>query len=189
MQNPYATPTVPVEDIEFPDHPYQPDIFSTQGRIGRLRYIVYTAIVLFVTAFVAGIAAAVLIPMLMKGGSNSNVAVFAMLAVYIPVLYGMVVMIKRRLHDLNHTGWLAILMFLPLVNIVMSLYLLFWPGSKGSNEYGPAPAKNPLGLVLFALVLLLVNIGFVVFALGAYQDYVQRAQATQLQMQMRQSQP
>ncbi len=45
----------------------------------------------------------------------------------------------RRLHDLGHTGWLALVTFIPFVNFVFGIYLLFALGTRGPNIYGPDP--------------------------------------------------
>ena len=46
---------------------------------------------------------------------------------------------KKRLHDLNLTGWWAILAFIPFVSTLFTLYLLLVRGSVGANGYGPDP--------------------------------------------------
>ena len=45
----------------------------------------------------------------------------------------------RRFHDLNKTGWLVILLLIPLVNIVVALIFFTQRGTVGSNQYGPDP--------------------------------------------------
>lgn len=50
----------------------------------------------------------------------------------------------RRLHDTGHTGWLVLLIFIPLVNIIAFFVLLFISyikPSAGPNQYGP-PAEG-----------------------------------------------
>ncbi len=45
----------------------------------------------------------------------------------------------RRLHDLDKSGWLYLLAFIPFV----SLLLLYWfcsKGTDGTNRFGPQPA-------------------------------------------------
>jgi uncharacterized membrane protein YhaH (DUF805 family) len=46
----------------------------------------------------------------------------------------------RRCHDLDKSGWLILLAFIPLLNIGLAFYFAF-PGTAGSNSYG----ENPLG--------------------------------------------
>jgi uncharacterized membrane protein YhaH (DUF805 family) len=48
----------------------------------------------------------------------------------------------RRMHDLNKSGWLYLLTLVPLVNIFIPFYLLFFPGSTGENKYGPQPLQK-----------------------------------------------
>ncbi|NHK29348.1 DUF805 domain-containing protein [Parvularcula flava] len=50
----------------------------------------------------------------------------------------------RRLHDTGHTGWLVLLLIIPLVNIIAFFVLLFISyikPSAGPNQYGP-PAEG-----------------------------------------------
>lgn len=47
----------------------------------------------------------------------------------------------RRLHDLNRPGWWALGIFIPGLNLVLSLYVSWWSGTKGENKYGPIPEK------------------------------------------------
>ena len=47
----------------------------------------------------------------------------------------------RRLHDVNRSGWMALLWFVPIVGWAYLLVLLAQPGDEGTNEYGsPLPA-------------------------------------------------
>ncbi len=47
----------------------------------------------------------------------------------------------KRLHDLSWTGWWVILSFIPLVNIVLGLFLVFKRGNYGENDYGLDPLE------------------------------------------------
>lgn len=47
----------------------------------------------------------------------------------------------RRLHDLNRPGWWALGIFIPGLNLVLSVYVSWWSGTKGENKYGPIPEK------------------------------------------------
>lgn len=55
------------------------------------------------------------------------------LLLYLPLMGVYVVLLSfahiRRLHDRGHSGWLVLLLFVPVVNIIMLLYLLFSPSS------------------------------------------------------------
>ena len=46
----------------------------------------------------------------------------------------------RRLHDLGMSGWVALLMIIPVVNIILTVYLCLQDGQKEKNDFGEAPA-------------------------------------------------
>lgn len=47
--------------------------------------------------------------------------------------------VVRRLHDPGYTGWLSLLILVPLVNLAGCLLLLLLPGQPQTNQYGPPP--------------------------------------------------
>ncbi|MBP5621561.1 MAG: DUF805 domain-containing protein [Thermoguttaceae bacterium] len=57
----------------------------------------------------------------------------------------------RRLHDVGLSGWYVVVLFssqsickslnLDLFASFVPLFLLFWPGTKGENAYGPDPRR------------------------------------------------
>lgn len=48
----------------------------------------------------------------------------------------------RRLHDLDKSGWFALLLCVPVVNILFSLYTLCFKGTEGPNRFGPDPLQQ-----------------------------------------------
>lgn len=42
----------------------------------------------------------------------------------------------RRLHDFNQSGWWAVLLFVPGVNLLFLLALMAIPGTEGENRFG-----------------------------------------------------
>jgi uncharacterized membrane protein YhaH (DUF805 family) len=184
MSNPYATPGANMTEHTGDDEIYAPQIFSTTGRIGRLRYLAYSFVATLIVTMVAG----VLIGMVsvLAGRTNSSMSdtlgVVVMATIYMPVLAASFIMIKRRLNDLDQTGWLGLLILIPLLNLLVALYLMLWPGSKGSNTYGPAPTKNSPLLIIFGLIIPFIFIIGILAAIAipAYQTYVKRAQAARM---------
>ena len=131
---------------------YVPSILSFNGRIGRLRYLAYgfglSVGMVMVGAPFASMLAGFFGPDL---GSSIGVILFGLMNIAVVVLsifFG-----KRRLNDLNRSGWWLAQMMVPLLNIALAVYLLFFPGSEGPNDYGPCPIENSLGVKVLALML------------------------------------
>lgn len=47
--------------------------------------------------------------------------------------------VARRCHDAGWTGWLCPIVLLPYVGFAFMILMLFVPGTKGPNQYGPDP--------------------------------------------------
>ncbi|MCB1171245.1 MAG: DUF805 domain-containing protein [Leptospiraceae bacterium] len=57
------------------------------------------------------------------------------LAVMLPAL-GVTI---RRLHDTGKSGWMFLVVFIPLAGPIWLLVLMVLEGTQGDNEYGPDP--------------------------------------------------
>ena len=68
----------------------------------------------------------------------------------------------RRLHDLEQSGWLILIMLVPIANLGLSIYLLCFAGSPNNNRYGAYRATTTFEKILLLLHLCIV-IGFLVF--------------------------
>ena len=83
----------------------------------------------------------------------------------------------QRCHDFDVSGWLSLLLIVPIAPLV------FWiiPGTKGPNRFGNPTPPNSTGVVVLALILpILFFVGIIAaIAIPAYQDYVQRARMTE----------
>ena len=182
--NPYSTPQSPFDADE---ETYEPHVLSFDGRIGRLRYLAYSipwGLLTWVAFLVLGIVAAIVVPAFASGseaaaGIIGIVAALVMVVIaYIPV-FGLA---KRRLNDMNQSGWLSLILIIPFVNFIFLLVLLFAPGTQGTNRYGPQPCENSglviVGALFFPLSFVAVIGILAAIALPAYQDYTVRAQIT-----------
>lgn len=49
----------------------------------------------------------------------------------------------RRLHDTNHSGWLLLIIFIPLIGWVALLQFMARPGDLTANPYGENPGHIP----------------------------------------------
>jgi len=141
--NPYSAPDAELgsgsSDV------YDPSIFSFNGRIGRLRYLAYSAGMMFLLMLVMipliGVSA-----LTGEAEAMSLVGMLAMVLFYIGAIVLSVMFAKRRLNDLNRSGWWFLLSFVPIVNLLLTIYLVFFPGTEGGNNWGAAPGPNSLGV-------------------------------------------
>ena len=167
--NPYAGPKAAVAE---PTEMYQPvKVFSTSGRIGRVRYIAYGMGIYFLFGILGALLGYVI------GNAGMVIAWIAIMVV------GFMLTIQRC-HDFNTTGWLSLLVLIPLVN------LIFWfiPGTDGPNNYGAKTPPNGVGVIIAACIVPIVFFVGVLaaVALPAYQGYQKRA-AEKMQMQQPQA--
>ena len=119
-------------------------------------------------------------PLLLKTGSvpPTYLAIVVGILVYLPIIAVSLVYTKRRLNDLDFSGWFGLLMLVPFLNILFGLYLLFAPGSSGNNRFGAKPEKNSGLLMIAGILAPVIVIGILAaVALPAYQQYTARAKA------------
>ncbi len=111
------------------------DIFSTEGRIGRESYFVYSIILpfslLLVLASIAGFIS--------KLGSGATLVAYGLLAISLVAVLLLVVRLTiQRCHDFNANSEFALLAMIPFANIIFALI----PGDNGLNSYGEAPQPS-----------------------------------------------
>ena len=109
----------------------------THGRLNRLAYFVKSikfALWNLLFALIAGIIGAIIAPL----GKLMGVIVF------IFYMVGSYMLIIRRLHDLNKSGWFCLIALVPYINILFSIYVLFFKGTDGPNHYGEDPLQGGL---------------------------------------------
>jgi len=102
--------------------------FQFGGRAPRSEYW-YWVLFLFMAGIILAIVDAVLF------GEGQPVSALFSLATLIP---GIAVSV-RRLHDTGRSGWLFLLIFIPLVGVVLLLIWACLRGDPGVNRFGPDP--------------------------------------------------
>ena len=153
--NPYSAPDAALDTGQ--DDLYQPKIFSFSGRIGRMRYLAYgigVNILLMAVMIPLGGATAVM-------GGEAGMSMIGMLVIgifYIATFVISIMFAKRRLNDLNRSGWWFLLFLIPLVNLLFAIYVLFFPGTGGDNNFGPAPVENSTGVLILAWIFPVIMI-------------------------------
>ena len=156
-QDPYKTPEGNLVDADaggYCDTRY----FSISGlRLRRVRYLGQVALVsliMYAIAIPAGL--------LMATGSSIALAVsgIVLFVVYVAAIWSSFALMIQRLHDLNRSGWFLLLILVPLVNFAFFIYMIFWPGTPGANNYGqPSPPNKTwhwiVGVVVPAVMIIL----------------------------------
>jgi uncharacterized membrane protein YhaH (DUF805 family) len=151
-----------VEQGSITPHPL--NVFSFEGRIGRLRYLAYAF-----PAYLPVIGAVVLGALL--GRSMVLFSVLLILGGLATFALGVRIAVLR-LHDLNLSGKWVLLPLVPLLAIFTgslvlmigstlflilgTLALSFWPGNMMSNDYGPPPGPNTIWIIVGAVLFILL---------------------------------
>lgn len=166
--NPYAS-AVDIREIDG-DAPYQPSLFSFNGRIGRLRLIAYSlpAAMLW--------ASAIALIESTTGFSHRLHPTWAQISLLLLSALPFLVISRRRLHDLNHSGRWLLLCLTPL-SPILGLFLLLGAGTQGRNNYGSPPEENHPAVYALALAVLFIIVAAI--ALPPYMIYQARQHVVQ----------
>jgi len=184
--DPYAAPTANLENLT--DSPVVPTrIMSAKGRLSVLSYLGQGFALML--ALLAAIAVLGLIGAGVTGLSPesfaspeqidfSNPVLIALMVLaaiaYIALIVISIMLMIKRLHDRNHSGWWVLALYvgavIPFVNIVAIigfLYVMFWPGQKTGNRFGgPRPTKGWEKVVGIISLVLMIGSIVAAFAMG-----------------------
>ncbi len=105
---------------------------SFEGRLNRQPYIIGYLIISFISA---------ILTYLTKDSTSILISIFVGI-IGIMISIATLSLIVRRLHDLNKSGWFALILLIPFVNFLFSLYLWLEKGTDGPNQYGADPLWN-----------------------------------------------
>ncbi len=146
--------------------------WQPQGRFTRLSYLAWVFlsnlvfnVIYFVFAifYVLSIGVTASFEEMLNSGLPAGILGIAVLAAFVLFalfLYYSFVFTIRRLHDCNRSGWLSLLMLIPVINIIFMLYVFLARGTEGNNNYGaPRPTKD-WEKVLAIIYIVLMVLGF-----------------------------
>ena len=166
---------------------------SANGRFGRLSYFAWNILLGFFVLFCV-IVLAVIMPSMMtnlsSGAGFSSGFILFFLIIYIILFYFSFVFIIRRLHDLNKSGWLSLILLIPVAGLFFWIYASCAKGDISTNNYGAPRITRGWEKVLGWINIVLVPLSIIItaaVALPAYQSYVERVKMIQYNQQMNQS--
>lgn len=115
-------------------------IYTTEGRLNRLRYFKYQliwALVAAIGGFIIGFIMGFLT-------GQSEGTLFNIVTGIFSVVMGIgnIMLSIRRLHDLNKSGWFMLILLIPVVNLIFAIYMYLAKGTSGENRYGADPLEN-----------------------------------------------
>lgn len=132
---------------------------SPKGRIGRIQFACWGTVFLMLPSFLS---------------AAQPVGI-----IVLPITFPLYIFaIMKRLRDINTSPWLALIAWIPLLN----LPLFFIPGSKADNRFGEPPVKFTSSELTFAIILPLA-FTFLMFAniapgfMETYEYYEMRAES------------
>ena len=115
-------------------------IYTTQGRLNRLRFLKYHVLWTLLSAAV-GFLLVFFLGFLTIDPKSFLVTVPTGIWSFVTGV-GNIMIATRRLHDLDKSGWWLLLMLVPFVNVILELYILLMPGTAGWNRYGADPLQD-----------------------------------------------
>lgn len=137
---------------------YEPlSVLSVSQRLGRLRYACYQFsawLIGFLLIALAVLFSAEMVPEMAGIGFS---LVFGLLL----LIYTVGLMV-RRLHDMDLSGWWALLSLVPILNLPFHLFLYLGDGSSSMNRFG-TPNPLPSGIVtLVGGLFWIINVLFII---------------------------
>ncbi|GEM_PF-2169063 len=139
--------------------PEAPTVFGFAGRLGPLRYVAWSLLLLLALPWGALLLSGVGVRLVtLAGPVAAPLAAGLLVAAAIGAALFWVALVVRRLHDLDASGWWALLLLLPPLNLALLLALALAPGTRGPNRHGfPNPPaswalRGATALLLLALL-------------------------------------
>ena len=133
---PYGPPSQMNDPLSKMQFEMAPSFFSFDGRIGRMTYFLQSMGISLAMAILMVIVGFVMVA-LFGEESAAFMGIIVLLSVAATVILAFPLI--KRLHDLNLSAWFYWVSFIPVINILFSLYVLFARGTEGPNQYGPDP--------------------------------------------------
>lgn len=109
--------------------------FSYRGRLNRKPFILRGLLLSVLSSVMSTVMTE------MTEAPSTVMHLLALLPLLLMVVFsvGTFMLIIRRWHDLGKSGWLSLLMLIPLLNFLVLIFLWVKKGTDGPNAYGDDP--------------------------------------------------
>lgn len=114
---------------------------SDKERLKRLSYIIRVT-PLILSLFLIAIFRPVFLLLLLSIPAFISLANEILLFAALILIFAILIVSIKRLHDINLSGWWGIFLLIPLINLVFIFFLFIIDGTKGTNKYGIDPKKR-----------------------------------------------
>lgn len=128
--------------------------FSSEGRISRLQYAI-ALILIVITSVIFSVSQAAIVHGIEKnfncsydynsGVCDSLIYIFLFITTIpfvILIITGLVNTSIKRLHDMGKNGYYVLTLFIPIIGIFTTIWIIFTEGENQSNQYGLKPCEN-----------------------------------------------
>ena len=137
--------------------------FNHRGRLSPQVFVVAMAflVLAMATAHFVLYPMCALLPSAIKG--------FVIIGYIFTLIYSLFVLVIKRLHDLNHTGWFSLFIYTPFLNLLFLLYLIFKHGDTTENKFGHPSSYSPpkiIMLVSYSFFIVFMSFPFFVYLRG-----------------------
>lgn len=134
---------------------YEPKLFGLSGRIGRVRYAIYSMTHMMVFLLFS-------LTLLKLIGDAAMMLIMAGMLAF--AIYSWI-LVARRLHDIGVTAWWSVpIMVFP----ILFFALVILKGTDGDNEYGTVPPEHSPAL---KMSMFFVPVFAVLFMVAAHFQY------------------
>ena len=110
--------------------------FSFDGRLCRSEYWLRGILLSFAIGVVS---------FLVIGMSSLRESEYALLALYGVSAWAALAIYSKRWHDIGKSGWMTLMLLVPLVNLAVFIYLGVEDSEKKANKYGEPESGPPKG--------------------------------------------
>jgi len=159
----YAAPEA---EIAFEVEQETAKLFSTRGRMGVLKYAAQTFV--WTLAFGLVITALFAATGVISSGSSGPGAVVGgvSLLLALPFFFLLCCLAAKRLHDINMSGWFALLTIVPIVGMFFAFYMMLRPGKAEVNRFGAPSVTKGWEKVVGGIYVALIVVGTVLMVVG-----------------------